>query len=62
MAPFLADIEVSPRGLETTLSISGFPVEPASFDGGGNIREIMWLATRRVGFPGQKYLHPPRFG
>jgi hypothetical protein len=30
MAPFLADIEASPRVLlDTTFSISGFPAEPA---------------------------------
>jgi hypothetical protein len=60
MAPFLADIEISPRGMEATFNIWGMPVEPAIFSGLHN-REIMPLATRRSAFPGQKSACRQRF-
>src|SRR5205823_3664282 len=54
--PFLADIDASSLALlDTTFSISLLPSSPAGFDGQGDIREKVWLATRYPGFPGQKW-------
>src|ERR1700712_1269708 len=53
--PFLADIDASPRALlDTTFSISD-TCKPAGFDGRGDIRVVVRLATHwrgfRAGFP-----------
>src|ERR1700739_3961766 len=62
MAPFLADIEASPRGLlEILSSISDYPRNRRFLPAGHN-RVHASLATRWPRFPGQKCEQLLRFG
>src|SRR5215470_19665700 len=63
MEPFLADMDASCLALlDTTFSISRYPRVRRVFDGRGDIRDKVSLATRLPRFPGKNGRKMPDLG